>query len=58
VFHPVPALLDRARVAKLTEAGAGDDRDLVAAAQALMDLIDRAGHLVREPTLAAASRPA
>jgi hypothetical protein len=28
---------------KLTEAGAGDDRDLVAAAAALMDLIDRAG---------------
>jgi hypothetical protein len=28
---------------KLTEAGAGDDRDLVAAAAALMDLIDQAG---------------
>jgi hypothetical protein len=29
--------------AKLTLAGAGDDAELVAAAQALMDLVDRAG---------------
>ena len=28
---------------KLTEAGAGDDADLVAAAKALMDLVDQAG---------------
>ena len=38
-----PATYEAPLAKKLTEAGAGDDGELVAAAKALMDLVDQAG---------------
>ena len=42
-YQADPATYEAPLAKKLTEAGAADDADLVAAAKALMDLLDQAG---------------
>ena len=42
-YEAAPQKWEAVLTAELTEAGAGDDADLVTAAQSLMDLVDQAG---------------